>query len=182
MERVYRDRWLLPVELLNLLLVVENCHNLGVVITVLFSALAVVKVDKHVRQVLVQSGLYIVGTLLGRGALLLLLMPLSVRVLLGLLILLLIMLLLLIRLGGLRLVGSALVLLWVLARVSGTLVSSVVLLRAILWLLIVTVGTWLSWLVGVGSSFGSARLSVLRRSILSLRLGRPLVLLIFYLI
>ena len=99
MERVYRDRWLLPVELLNLLLVVENCHNLGVVITVLFSALAVVKVDKHVRQVLVQSGLYIVGTLLGRGALLLLLMPLSVRVLLGLLILLLIMLLLLIRLG-----------------------------------------------------------------------------------
>lgn len=177
LERVYRNGWLLSVELLNLLLVVKNGHNLGVVVSVLLCALAIVKIDQHVRQVLVQSGLYIVSTLLGRGALLLL-MPLCARVLLRLLLirLLVMLLLLLISLSRLGLVGSALV---VLACVGGALVSSVVLLSAILGLLIVSVGAWLSRLVGVGSPLGSARLSVLRSGILSLRLSRPLVLLIF---
>ena len=45
---------------------------MSVVVPILFSALAIVEINKHVSQVLVQSALYVIGTLLVLRALLLL--------------------------------------------------------------------------------------------------------------
>ena len=106
-----------------------------------------------------------------------------VVLLMSLLVLLLIVLLLsLVSLRGLVLVGCPLVMLLMLLAtcVVGTLVRSVVLLATILRLL---VGARLCRLVRVGLPISRTWLPILgSRCVLSLGLGRPLVLLIFDLV
>ena len=63
---------------MELLLVVQDGGYVGVVISVLFGTLAVVEIDQHVSQVLVQSILDIVSILLGLTPLLLGVVSLSV--------------------------------------------------------------------------------------------------------
>ena len=53
------------IQLLDLLLLVEDCHHLRVVVAVLFCCLSVIEVNQHVGQVLVQSVLNVVSVLLG---------------------------------------------------------------------------------------------------------------------
>lgn len=71
MQGVYRDgRRCVPGFLLNLLLIVKNRDNLCVMVTVLFGAFSIVKIDQHVGQVLVQSALDVIRVLLGLAPLL----------------------------------------------------------------------------------------------------------------
>ena len=55
LQRIDRNRCLLIVELLELLLLIQNCDHMSIVISVFFGSLAVVQIDEHVSQVLVQS-------------------------------------------------------------------------------------------------------------------------------
>ena len=67
-ERLDVDRGLLAIHLLNLFLLVQNRHNLRIVVPILLRPLSVVQVNQHVRQVLVQSVFNRVGVLLGLGS------------------------------------------------------------------------------------------------------------------
>ena len=133
LERVYRDAGLIPIQLLNLLLIVQNSHDLRVVVPILLSALTIVKVDQHVSQVLVQSGLYIVCTLLGLGALLLVVSLIgAVLLLLVLLLVVLLLLLLLLLLAccilSILVRSTLVVLLLMLVASISSLISCIVLL------------------------------------------------------
>ena len=119
LERADRDRRRLSVRLLDPLLVVQDRHDLGVVVPVLFRVFAVVEVDQHVGQVLVQSVLDRLSVLLGLVALRLLLLLRRVLALgMGV-----------VMLGRLRLVGSVSSVVVVVARPIGLVAVKV--LRAI---------------------------------------------------
>ncbi len=66
LERVDRDVGrLLLIALLKLLLFVQDLDDLSVVVTILLSVLAIVKIDQHVGQALVQSILHMISGVLG---------------------------------------------------------------------------------------------------------------------
>ena len=63
-QRVYGDRrWQVTLFILNFLLLVKDYDDLGVVVPVLLRALAIVQVDQHVRQILMQAALNVVSVL-----------------------------------------------------------------------------------------------------------------------